>query len=110
MRGSEIGANRKNHLLSFASMEGAITMRVCWFCLAASDMAGAAALAVFCGIVLMGGRAVVSRPLRVLSSLYRRGLRRVASDLALIGWLPRTITKPTSRACKLRCVVLPEAF
>ena len=45
-------------------------------------MAGAAALAVFCGIVLMGGRAVVSRPLRVLSSLYRRGLRRVASDLA----------------------------
>lgn len=63
-------------------MEGAISMSSL-LCSAAPDvtMAGAAAFAVFCGIVLMGGRSVVSRPLRLLSNLYSRSPRRVASNL-----------------------------
>ncbi len=39
-------------------------------------MTGAAVSAVFCGIVLMGGRLVVGRPLRMLSNLCKRSLGR----------------------------------
>jgi hypothetical protein len=43
-----------------------------------SLMAAAAALAIFCGIALMGGRRVIGRPLRMLNKLYGRGHRRKA--------------------------------
>jgi hypothetical protein len=39
-------------------------------------MAGAAVFATLCGIVLMGGRSVVGRPLRMLSHLRTRNLHR----------------------------------
>ncbi len=39
-------------------------------------MAGAAVFAMFCGIVLMGGRSVIGRPLRVISNLFNRNLQR----------------------------------
>jgi hypothetical protein len=38
-------------------------------------MAGAAIFAMLCGVVLMGGRLVVGRPLRMLLNLRSRGLR-----------------------------------
>ncbi len=39
-------------------------------------MTGAAVFAMLCGVVLMGGRSMVGRPLRMLSNFYNRGLRR----------------------------------
>jgi hypothetical protein len=39
-------------------------------------MAGAAVFAMLCGIVLMGGRSVIGGPLRALTSLLGRSMRR----------------------------------
>jgi len=39
-------------------------------------MAGSAVFAMLCGIVLMGGRSVVGRPLRMISNLRSRSLCR----------------------------------
>jgi len=47
-------------------------------------MTGAAVSAVLCGIVLMGGRLVIGRPLRVLSNLYKRRLHREPATYARI--------------------------
>ena len=47
------------------------------FSYAAPDlMTGAAVFAMLCGVVLMGGRSMVGRPLRMLSNFYNRGLHR----------------------------------
>jgi hypothetical protein len=40
-------------------------------------MAGAAIAAMLCGVILMGGRSIVGRPLRMISSLYARRAQRV---------------------------------
>ena len=69
----------KYDLLSFATLEGFVVMSsLVLFSFGAPDlmMTGAAFFAMFCGIVLMGGRSVVSRPLRAISNLCNRSPRR----------------------------------
>jgi len=71
--------SRKDDLLGFAVLESHLIMlNFILLSYAEPDllMTGAAVSAVLCGIVLMGGRSVVGRPLRLLSNLCRRSLRR----------------------------------
>ncbi len=96
-------------LLSFASLESLVTMsNLLLFSYALPDvmMAGTAFFAIFCGIVLLGGRSVVAVPLRMFSNLRSRGMRREPvvcltfpdADRARARW-------PAVAACRLRRVL-----
>jgi len=65
----------------------------------ASDLTvGAAVAAVFCGVVLMGGRSLVGRPLRMLSGFRARaklaGRIRTPTTHPVEPWAEQPIRRP----------------